>query len=352
MGRFNRDRQISIAKGIGIILMVIGHSGCPGFLHQFIYMFHMPLFFICSGYFLTPKRNLEEFWRFVAKRIKGLYVPYLAFGLPILLLHNVFYSWHFYEDCYNLNDFLWHVAHMIFQMEKHEVFFGPAWFLKDLLLDSVTVCVVVSLFNRDRKKNRNVIICLCLIVLAFLARVWMWFVPYLEMDVSRWMMGCSLIVAGMIIREMHLNYESVKLLVICLIVTLLGAVLLPQGVEILTYDCVSAIPFFVVGVAGTLFCFCTASRIASSSSSKILFYAGEHSLIILTLHFLSFAIVSLLFVGISNYESDVLIEIPAITGVNNWLWIAYSIVGISVPLFIYYCYQHKLIIKRIRNCWE
>lgn len=46
--------DISIAKALGIILMVVGHSGCPEILARFIYLFHMPLFFFCSGYFFTP----------------------------------------------------------------------------------------------------------------------------------------------------------------------------------------------------------------------------------------------------------------------------------------------------------
>lgn len=39
-----KNNYISIAKGIGIILMVAGHCRFP-YLLDFIYMFHMPLFF-------------------------------------------------------------------------------------------------------------------------------------------------------------------------------------------------------------------------------------------------------------------------------------------------------------------
>lgn len=46
-----RNDTLSIVKAIGIILMVIGHSGCPKYLNDYLYMFHMPLFFFCSGYF-------------------------------------------------------------------------------------------------------------------------------------------------------------------------------------------------------------------------------------------------------------------------------------------------------------
>lgn len=47
-----RKRWIDIAKGIGIILMVIGHADAPRLLKNWIYGFHMPLFFIIAGYTL------------------------------------------------------------------------------------------------------------------------------------------------------------------------------------------------------------------------------------------------------------------------------------------------------------
>lgn len=31
-----------VAKGIGIFLMVMGHSGLPNCMHDWIYSFHMP----------------------------------------------------------------------------------------------------------------------------------------------------------------------------------------------------------------------------------------------------------------------------------------------------------------------
>ena len=38
-------------RGIGIVLMVLGHSGFPG--TDFIYLFHMALFFMLSGWLFS-----------------------------------------------------------------------------------------------------------------------------------------------------------------------------------------------------------------------------------------------------------------------------------------------------------
>jgi len=35
----NKNNYLSIVKAIGIILMVVGHSGCPYMLNRFIFFF-------------------------------------------------------------------------------------------------------------------------------------------------------------------------------------------------------------------------------------------------------------------------------------------------------------------------
>ena len=49
-----RIESIDAAKAIGIVLVIMGHcfnSTLP-YMHEFIYSFHMPLFFILSGWFI------------------------------------------------------------------------------------------------------------------------------------------------------------------------------------------------------------------------------------------------------------------------------------------------------------
>lgn len=53
-----RVESVTIAKAIGIILMVVGHSGLGGYPIRFIYLFHMPLFFFLSGYCFK-----ESYWK-------------------------------------------------------------------------------------------------------------------------------------------------------------------------------------------------------------------------------------------------------------------------------------------------
>lgn len=52
-----------ILKGVGIILVILGHLLGNGFGMNIISQFHMPLFFLISGYFFkskTLKYSLSE----------------------------------------------------------------------------------------------------------------------------------------------------------------------------------------------------------------------------------------------------------------------------------------------------
>lgn len=46
----NRENWIDYCRGLGIILMIVGHSAAPEYLDTWIYGFHMPMFYILSGY--------------------------------------------------------------------------------------------------------------------------------------------------------------------------------------------------------------------------------------------------------------------------------------------------------------
>ncbi|MDR1896636.1 MAG: acyltransferase family protein [Prevotellaceae bacterium] len=78
-----RENIFDIMKGVGIILMIIGHGPIPLLLRNFIFSFHMPLFFIISGFFFKPRLYYTFFNDF-----KRLILPYL-FVCSLLILHGI-----------------------------------------------------------------------------------------------------------------------------------------------------------------------------------------------------------------------------------------------------------------------
>lgn len=53
-----RENWIDFLKGIAILCVIAGHSNLSAEATNIIYMFHMPIFFIISGYlsYLRPRR--------------------------------------------------------------------------------------------------------------------------------------------------------------------------------------------------------------------------------------------------------------------------------------------------------
>ena len=75
-----RDVSIDVAKGIGILLVVLGHTK-----FSWVSTFHMPFFFLLSGYFLNSKLPIRDYGR---RRVRQVLVPYL-FGVLFTILFAV-----------------------------------------------------------------------------------------------------------------------------------------------------------------------------------------------------------------------------------------------------------------------
>ncbi len=78
----NQLDWVLIAKGIGIILVVVGHfipASSPGYwlsFRQFIYSFHMPLFFLLSGYLYNPGKH--SYTNLLKNKTKRLLYPFVT----------------------------------------------------------------------------------------------------------------------------------------------------------------------------------------------------------------------------------------------------------------------------------
>lgn len=84
-----KDNSISLCKGIAIICMVAGHSWINSPIEKGTRLFDMTMFFLLSGYCFKEK-YLTNFSSFLIKRAKGLWIPYVKWGIISVLVHNTF----------------------------------------------------------------------------------------------------------------------------------------------------------------------------------------------------------------------------------------------------------------------
>ena len=171
----NRDQTLDIVKGIGIILMVMGHSGAPACLHDIIYTFHMPLFFIASGWFFS-ERNIEDCKSFAVRKFNGIYLPYWKWCVIFLLLHNIFYSVGILNDSYGTSNGVSHwysfkemavlAANFTFRMTGYEGYLlGAYWFVRSLLWGSLLLCFGSVLIRKMTMLKKST--CIPLIAAVF-----------------------------------------------------------------------------------------------------------------------------------------------------------------------------------------
>lgn len=83
--RAERLSWLDVLKGIGIILVVIGHVYSNRTVFNWLYSFHMPLFFLAAGWVYKEKSVLID----IKRRIQTIVVPYFSFGLLVLLYWQV-----------------------------------------------------------------------------------------------------------------------------------------------------------------------------------------------------------------------------------------------------------------------
>ena len=146
----NRETYLDIAKGIGILLVVVGHcipdassvngisSPIMKIIFQVIYSFHMPLFFFISGFlFSASKDSFKNKYKSIYKKAKRLIVPYVFVGLcyaPLKLLLSQFAN-----KPYNIHD-LWK---MLIGINPD----GELWFLYALFIIIVIAIIFEGGYN-------------------------------------------------------------------------------------------------------------------------------------------------------------------------------------------------------------
>ena len=147
----NRIVWVDIAKGIGIILVLIGHISQNKNLHYFIYSFHMPLFFIISGYLYSEKEQ------YVRKKAKSILLPYLFWSI-VSFLYWVLIERNLRTQ--NLNPIIPATNILIARGGEDNYIFNVAlWFLPCLFVTEV-------MFNFLKKRIKNIKI-LSIIILFF-----------------------------------------------------------------------------------------------------------------------------------------------------------------------------------------
>ncbi len=356
----NKDKNnpLSTAKGIGIILMVMGHSGVPGDIDKFIYQFHMPLFFFCSGYFLNNCENFNSLVTIIKKRFKGIYLKFLCWSILFLALHNAFIYLNIYNDAiakwaeypYDIYDFINKAIKIIFSMNGHEQLVRSFWFFKQLFLASIIVPSIIYITNKvTLHKHAHLFVLMGMFLMTLITKYFNWALPAIW-DISLVLMSSTFYLSGYIFHKYNIliKINNTATSIVLLTFLLIGLYALPWT-NMLEYTNTTVIPFFIVGLSGTILTLNISHTLETNKIKYLFYYLGQNTMVIFALHMLCFKIGNLLKILIYNYPMNRLAEFQIILDNNNLFWIIYSIIGITVPLFFNYLMKKNAITKRIWN---
>lgn len=136
--RDSRLLTVDVARGIGILLVVLGHNAVfresSHALYEAIYLFHMPLFFFVSGVTFKATSAGEA----LKKRARALLVPYFIMGaLAVLMTAQS-------GDAGRVLDEIRGVLYGT----GHTIRFVPLWFLPCLFLVSVSAAALIGMARK------------------------------------------------------------------------------------------------------------------------------------------------------------------------------------------------------------
>ena len=330
------NNAITYCKAIGIILMVLGHCECSvPFVRQTLYMFHMPLFFFLSGYCLKEK-YFQNPQIFLLRRIKTIWWPYVKWSLFFLSLH-VIYTCFVSDDIiisYSWKDVLYRIIRISLTMSGHEQLLAGFWFMRALFGGSILAFIflyIIKLFNSSNKQN-SIIICFFLIIILFsldsLSNYYSFVAPLTQI-----IFASIFYTFGYFFSVFNIHRYIFKIRLICWLLVFIGSFFWFIEMVDCPYNNMIVIPFLITGIMGTWCLYSLSWNKLSTKTSSLLGFIGNHTMIILSLHFLFFKIVSFIIVRYYHLPFDRLYEFPVIAEYahNGW-WIAYWIIGLLFPL--------------------
>lgn len=301
------------AKGILILLTVIGHVWQSGPVFNTIYAFHMPAFFLISGVLLRYTRSYEKpFGVFLRSRLFSFGIPFLFIEflgcLTDIIRHGVTLNWKGYlfnTITFRFND-------------------PSLWFLMDLFLIEILFYLLL------RSIKRHDLVILSVVLFYVVSRFFPIGNPYLT--TIRSAHYYSLFFAfGFFASKYLTKFNTPVCLISVVVVFLVGMLLGTRDAHTLS---LKELAFLASGVCGA-YAMIQAGKIQYFSPlDQVLSKAGMNTITIYGTHHIIYAAIGVL-LGITDFASTpiipgiimffgvAVIEIPIIYVINHWApWLA------------------------------
>lgn len=266
-----RNVQLDITRGIAIVLMIIGHCSLFGGTTRYmIFSFHMPLFFIFSGYFFRSKPIMEV----VSSGVERLVKPYLIYAIVIEVLLKLL----------NMKGIITGMIEILYAHggPKHTLFFptetylGAIWFLMAIFWCKIFYAGICKIC-----KNYTYLSVMTAFAISWLAIYVGKYLLNMPFGLLTGASGLAFYGFGSILR----NVSSI-FLYITIPIWLVAVLFHLTNVDMVNFEYLFY-PFdFICAIGGSLFVFLISGILATNNKTRFLATFGVYSLEILCVHFL------------------------------------------------------------------
>ncbi len=279
-----------MAKGLGILLVILGHSmEYEYWARNLVFSFHMPLFFILTGFTMKPAEDYSTFFVKLLKDALYLLGPYVLASVVAVVLTYFMAA----EPSPELLE-------RLIEHQRSAMFWGTGlseslqdlpsigmiWFLLAMFTGKLFVNLFHVIFRNSAYESA---------VFAMFALVGMeiskyWILPF-NFDIS--MVCAFLIHLGVLYRQNEeiIERRHVPVLIVSLVI---WTYFLAQGIHIeiagRTYPFMFGSVLEAVCGSYVFVCFCRAITDSTQFLKTLLMMYGQDSLIILLLHYEDFVI--------------------------------------------------------------
>ncbi len=292
MTNSKRVAFVDIAKGLGIMIVCLGHSGAEDFFMPWIGGFIVPLFFFLSGYMYKDK-GLPIKTDLLSKA-KKLLKPYFFFSFLLLVIYKRF-AWNdilgvFYSR-YCL--YTYYTPDNIFFMKATN---SPMWFLTAMLITYPLFYIII----RNEKYRVGIIVSYMLIT---------WGCTYLPILLP-WSLDIAFLMAiimyaGVLFKR-HLNWfqQPFYIKIIVFVIFVLLCILNGKPNPSVREYGISFLIYTTTGMLGTISMVWFCKYIENKRHSEFLAEIGRHTLVIFCLQIFIFHLMNRVLYGPLNLPAS------------------------------------------------